>query len=162
MSTTIDGSQFWNYRLHDVEPSAARQQLGRRVRMVRQQRLGLTLAEFGRQVALQSGRRRSFSNVTVANWESGRQEPNFASLCAIADLARLPLVYFAGAGELDEFPRIDWFLGLDHANDQRLRRLAGELQTLDGTQVKLVFATMRGLVEGLHEVQSNGVAAGQG
>jgi transcriptional regulator with XRE-family HTH domain len=141
---------FWNFRLFEVEPNVARAGLGKRVRSVRQQRLGLTLAEFGRQIAELSGRRRSFSNVTVANWESGRQEPNFATLQAISRLANLPLCYFAGVGELSEYPRINWFAEMSHESDGRLRRLFSELHDMPTPQRRQAIGAIGGLLEGLH------------
>lgn len=156
--TAQPNGQFWGMRLFEVEPGAARAGLGQRLRAVRQRRLNLTLAEFGRQVAELSGRSRSFSNVTVANWESGRQEPNFATLNAIARLADLPLCYFAGVGDLDEFPRIDWFAESEHANDGRLRRLVGELQELPAAQRRLAMSAMEGLLEGLHKAKKRAAA----
>src|SRR5215216_246718 len=116
MATALQGKQPL-LRLLSVDPSTVRAGLGARVRHVRQQRLRLTLAEFGRQVAEQSGRRSAFSNVTVANWESGRQEPSLASLAAMARLAQLPLCYFAGVGDPGEYPRIDWLVTPTHTND---------------------------------------------
>ncbi|MFN2577767.1 MAG: diaminopimelate epimerase, partial [Pyrinomonadaceae bacterium] len=41
--------------------------------------------------------------VTISNWETGRQEPSFEALVAIARLTQLPLRYFAGVGELGSF-----------------------------------------------------------
>ncbi len=167
MMSTASSALFWNNRLEEAEPGTARAALGGRLRAVRQHRLGLTLAEFGRQVAEQAGRRRAFSNVTVANWESGRQEPNFTTLQAIAHLAHLPLCFFAGIGELDEFPRIDWFNTLNHTHDAQLRRLSGELQELSPARRRLVFAAIGGLLEGLEQeqaraAQSNGTARATG
>jgi transcriptional regulator with XRE-family HTH domain len=150
MNNTSNG-QFWTLRLFEVEPGQARAGLGQRLRAVRQRRLNLTLAEFGRQVAELSGRTRSFSNVTVANWESGRQEPNFATLNAIARLADLPLCYFAGVGQLDDFPRIDWFVLQEHTSDSRLRRLVTDLQELSSSQRRLAMSAIEGLLEGLHK-----------
>jgi transcriptional regulator with XRE-family HTH domain len=151
MMSTAPSTEFWNERLQETEPGSARAALGGRLRAVRQHRLGLTLAEFGRRVAEAADRRRSFSNVTVANWESGRQEPNFATLQAIAHLAHLPLCFFAGIGELDEFPRINWFDTLNHTNDAQLRRLSGELHELSPDRQRLVFAAIGGLLEGLEQ-----------
>ena len=150
MNNTSNG-HFWTLRLFEVEPGQARAGLGQRLRAVRQRRLNLTLAEFGRQVAELSGRTRSFSNVTVANWESGRQEPNFATLNAIARLADLPLCYFAGVGQLDDFPRIDWFALQEHTSDSRLRRLVTDLQELSPSQRRLAMSAIEGLLEGLHK-----------
>lgn len=147
-------------RLIEVEPGAARAGLGQRLRAVRQRRLNLTLAEFGRQVAELSGRSRSFSNVTVANWESGRQEPNFATLNAIARLSDLPLCYFAGVGELDEFPRVDWFTESEHANDASLRRLIGDLQGLPARDRRMAMLAIEGLLEGLHKARKRAAEAG--
>ena len=148
-------------RLMELEPGAARAGLGQRLRAVRQRRLNLTLAEFGRQVAELSGRRRSFSNVTVANWESGRQEPNFATLNAIARLADLPLCYFAGVGELDEFPRIDWFTESEHGNDSTLRRLIGDLQSLGAGERRMAMMAIEGMLEGLHKARKRDAAEAQ-
>jgi len=154
MSNSTGNGQFWSVRLFELEAGAARAGLGQRLRAVRQRRLGVTLAEFGRQVAEGSGRGRSFSNVTVANWESGRQEPNFATLNAIARLADLPLCYFAGVGTLDEFPRVNWFADMEHANDSRLRRLVGELQELSHGERRLALAAIEGLLEGIHKANT--------
>jgi transcriptional regulator with XRE-family HTH domain len=152
MTTGCNG-QLWSEERLEVDPSAARAGLGKRLRTVRQRRLGLTLAEFGRRVAELAGRRRVFSNVTVANWESGRQEPNFATLQAIARLADLPLSFFAGVGELDEFPRINWFAEVEHENDARLREALQGLQELPDEQRRLAMAALTGLLEGLHAAQ---------
>jgi transcriptional regulator with XRE-family HTH domain len=159
MMSTAPSALFWNERLQETEPGGARAALGGRLRAVRQQRLGLTLAEFGRRVAEAAGRRRAFSNVTVANWESGRQEPNFATLQAIAHLAHLPLCFFAGIGELDEFPRVNWFTTLKHGNDAQLRRLGDELQQLSDSRRRLVFAAIAGLLEGLEQEQARAARA---
>ena len=148
--TTEGNGQLWSEEPLEVDPGAARAGLGVRLRNVRQRRLGLTLAEFGKRVAELSGRPRVFSNVTVANWESGRQEPNFATLQAIAGLADLPLAYFAGVGELDDFPRVNWFTEVEHANDGRLREALNGLQELPAEQRRLAMAALTGLLEGLH------------
>ena len=153
MNSNSNGGPLYSLRLMEVEAGAARAGLGQRLRAVRQRRLTLTLAEFGRQVAELSGRRRSFSNVTVANWESGRQEPNFATLNAIARLADLPLCYFAGVGELDEFPRVDWFTESEHANDGRLRRLVGNLEELPAGERRMAMLAIEGMLEGLHKAR---------
>ncbi len=152
--TAHSNGLFWSVRLCEIEPQAAREELGPRLRKVRQQRLGLTLAEFGRRVAEVSGRQRAFSNVTVANWESGRQEPSFATIQAIARLAELPLSYFAGVGDLDDYPRVDWFAPLDHSNDARLRRLLNAILELPLPQRRLATAALQGLVEGLARLRS--------
>jgi len=153
MTAAQNSGQFWSVRLFEVEAGVARAGLGQRVRAVRQRRLNLTLAEFGRQVAELSGRGRSFSNVTVANWESGRQEPSFATLQAIARLAHLPLCYFAGVGEVAEFPRINWFAEMDHSNDGRLRRIFAQLQELPTAQRRLAASALEGLIEGLSRAE---------
>lgn len=148
--TTATGSEFWNMPLSQVEPAAARAGLGPRVRATRQQRLKLTLAEFGVVVAAEVGRSKLFSNVTVANWESNRQEPSFPTLCAIARLAGLPLCYFAGVGELDDYPRINWFTEMDHGSDARLSRLLGALGGLVASDRRLAIGAVTGLIEGLY------------
>lgn len=92
--------------------------------------------------------------MTVANWESGRQEPSFATIQAIARLAELPLSYFAGVGDLDDYPRVDWFAPLDHSNDARLRRLLNAILELPLPQRRLATAALQGLVEGLARLRS--------
>jgi transcriptional regulator with XRE-family HTH domain len=154
--TSDPSSQLWSDRPFEVEPGAVRAGLGRRLRAVRQRRVKLTLAEFGRQVAELAGRRRVFSNVTVANWESGRQEPNFATLQAIARLADLPLAYFAGVGDMDEFPRVNWFAETEHANDSRLRESRSALQSLPDPQRRIAISALTGLLEGLEKAVRNG------
>ena len=136
-------------KLLEVDPAAVRAGLGARVRHVRQERLRVTLAEFGRQVAEQSGRRAAFSNVTVANWESGRQEPSLASLAAIARLAQLPLCYFAGVGHPDEYPRINWLVRANHANDGQLQRALAQIAQLPAPQRHFAIAAVKGLLEGV-------------
>ena len=144
-----NSGQIASFRLLEIAPGTARAGLGLRVRAVRQKRVNLTLAEFGRQVAELSGRARSFSNVTVANWESGRQEPSFATLQAIARLAQLPLCYFAGVGDVNSWPRIRWQVSATHANDSQLRNLAGDLAGLPDSQRDLALGAIEGLIEGL-------------
>ena len=150
MSTNPNGL-FWSSRLEEADPQVARDELGARLRAVRQQRLNLTLAEFGRRVAEAAGRQRAFSNVTVANWESGRQEPNFLTLQAIARLAHLPLCYFAGVGQPDDYPRINWFRTLDHTSDARLLRVSSYLKELSPARLRLTFAALHGLLEGIEQ-----------
>ena len=150
---------LWTFCTFDADPATARAELGGRVRRVRQRRLNLTLAEFGRQVAELSGRNRSFSNVTVANWESGRQEPSFATLQAICRLAKLPLSYFAGVGDVDDWPRIDWFRPLEHGNDPRLRRIFGQIQGLPDRERRTAMAAIEGLIEGLARAREAEAAA---
>ena len=77
--------------------------------MARKTRLkNMPLEEIGRQVAKLMGRARAFSNVTVSNWETGRQEPSWEALVSIARLTHLPLRYFAGVGEADDYPLAHW------------------------------------------------------
>src|SRR5213595_3898441 len=90
-------------------PGAVRAELGPRIRRARLQRLrGRNLEDFGREIAEVVGRTRPYSNVTISNWETGRQEPSFEALVAIARLTHLPLRYFAGIGEMEDYPFIDW------------------------------------------------------
>ena len=59
--------------------------------------------------------------------------------------------FFAGSGELDEYPRINWFSPLDHSHDAQLRQLSGDLQALSPARRRLVFASIGGLLEGLEQ-----------
>src|SRR5918912_1450375 len=104
-----------------VQPGAVRAALGPRIRRARLERLrGLNLEVFGRRIAELMGRRRAFSNVTISNWETGRQEPSFEALVAIARLTKLPLRYFAGVGDMEDYPRVDWLAGGSCSNTERL------------------------------------------
>ena len=82
---------------------ACKRDLGARLRAARRGRTQLSLAAFGREVVRLVGRRGPYSSVTVSNWETGRQEPNWETLVAIARLTGLPLEYFAGVGALEDY-----------------------------------------------------------
>ena len=88
-----------------MSAGAIRPDLGGRIRRVRRERLGVTLEAFGRRLAEMMGRSRPFSNATASNWETGRQEPSWEALVAIARLGGVPLEYFAGVGDLEDYPK---------------------------------------------------------
>ena len=52
--------------------------------------------------------------------------------------------YFAGVGELDDFPRVNWFTEVEHANDGRLREALSGLQELPTAQRQLAMAALTG------------------
>jgi transcriptional regulator with XRE-family HTH domain len=145
--------------LHDhfaerpAEPGAARAALGPRIRQARLKRLqGLNLEVFGRQIAEQMGRRRAFSNVTISNWETGRQEPSFEALVAIARLTHLPLRYFAGVGEIDEYPQIDWLASDRQEVSPRLGAALVRAATLGEPAMDLVAALLKSLINELYRL----------
>jgi transcriptional regulator with XRE-family HTH domain len=138
---------------HQTEPGAARAALGPRIRRARLERLGgLNLEEFGRRIADQMGRGRAFSNVTISNWETGRQEPSFEALVAIARLTKLPLRYFAGVGEMEDYPRVDWLAGGSCTNTERLRDLLKQAESLPAGQRGLVHAQVKALLGNLEQL----------
>lgn len=133
-------------------PGEIRKALGGRIRTARKTRLNnMPLEEFGRQVAKLMGRSRPFSNVTVSNWETGRQEPSWEALVAIARLTHLPLRYFAGVGNVEDFPLAHWLEPKRHELDARLRTLVGAVQRLDAAQQRLVIRQIESLIEAFHE-----------
>src|SRR5881392_2165125 len=111
----------------------------------------MPLEEFGRQVAQLMGRARAFSNVTVSNWETGRQEPSWEALVAIARLTHLPLRYFAGVGKVEEYPLTHGVEPQGDELDARQRILIGAVQRLDATQQRLVTRQVESLVEAFRE-----------
>jgi transcriptional regulator with XRE-family HTH domain len=111
----------------------------------------MPLEEFGRQVAKLMGRARAFSNVTVSNWETGRQEPSWEALVSIARLTHLPLRYFAGVGEVDDYPLAHWMEPKRTELDARLRTLISAVQRLDASQQRLVIRQIESLVQAFHE-----------
>jgi transcriptional regulator with XRE-family HTH domain len=130
-----------------------RKGLGGRIRVARKSRLnGMPLEEFGRQVGQMMGRPRAFSNVTVSNWETGRQEPSWEALVTIARLTHLPLRYFAGIGEVDDYPLASWLEPERSELDASLRTLVSAVQRLDVRQQRLVVRQIESLIEGLGEV----------
>jgi transcriptional regulator with XRE-family HTH domain len=119
----------------------------REARIVRCERM--PLEQFGRQLAAKLGRQRPFSNVTVSNWETGRQEPNWAALVAIACLTHLPLEYFAGIGSVQEYPAERWQAHPDRGLDSRLVSAATAVQRLGPELQALVLNQVEVLVESL-------------
>jgi transcriptional regulator with XRE-family HTH domain len=145
--------------LHDFfagnpsEPGSVRSALGPRIRRARVVRLrGLNLEEFGRMIAEEMGRSRPFSNVTISNWETGRQEPSFEALVAISRLTKLPLRYFAGVGEMEDYPEIDWLADGTCNVTQRVSELLGQLRRLPEWQRELVVSQLQALLGALHRL----------
>ncbi len=136
-----------------------RKALGGRIRVARKTRLNnMPLEEFGRQVAKLMGRARAFSNVTVSNWETGRQEPSWEALVSIARLTHLPLRYFAGVGDVESYPLASWMESKPNGLDARLRTLASAVQRLDARQQRLVVKQMENMLDVLGEDSGAGVA----
>ena len=139
------------------EPGMVRAALGPRIRRARLQRLrGMNLEEFGRQIARAMGRNRAFSNVTISNWETGRQEPSFEALVAIATLTCLPLYYFAGVGEMDDYPRIDWLAPGGPSPDRHLPELFKQVDALPGWKRELAISQAKSLLSELHRLSQAG------
>jgi len=138
-----------------------RKALGGRIRVARKTRLSnMPLEEFGRQIAKLMGRPRAFSNVTVSNWETGRQEPSWEALVSIARLTHLPLRYFAGIGAVEDYPLASWLEPEQSELDARLRTLVSAVQRLDGRQQRLMVRQIESLMEGLSEAGSGSMAEG--
>jgi len=132
-------------------PGEIRKALGGRIRVARKTRLkNIPLEEFGRQVANLMGRGRAFSNVTVSNWETGRQEPSWEALVSIARLTYLPLRYFAGVGDVDGYPLAEWSEPEKSDADNRLRTLISAVQRLDSGQQRIVIRQIDSLVDAFH------------
>jgi transcriptional regulator with XRE-family HTH domain len=110
----------------------------------------MSLEIFGQKIAVEMGRPRSFSNVTISNWETGRQEPSFEALVAIARLTQLPLRYFAGVGALEDYPPIDWLVGGRVETTERLRQILLQVSELPGTTRELVVSQLKSLVGDLY------------
>jgi transcriptional regulator with XRE-family HTH domain len=131
-------------------PGEIRKALGSRIRMARKTRLNnLPLEGFGRQVAELMGRGRAFSNVTVSNWETGRQEPSWEALVSIARLTRLPLRYFAGAGALEDYPLSAWDGCAQAGLDPELKTLLASVQRLSPMRRRLIVHQMESLLDAL-------------
>ena len=132
-----------------------RKALGGRIRVARKTRLSnMPLEEFGRQVAKLMGRARAFSNVTVSNWETGRQEPSWEALVSIARLTHLPLHYFAGVGNVEDYPLAHWLDASQNELDARVRTLVSAVQRLDADRQRLVVRQIENLVEVLGEAEA--------
>ncbi|MCC7106146.1 MAG: helix-turn-helix transcriptional regulator [Chloroflexi bacterium] len=127
--------------------------LGPRIRRVRLERLGgQNLEVFGREIAAMMGRGKAFSNVTISNWETGRQEPSLEALVAIARLSRLPLRYFAGVGDLDDYPWTDWFGTEQDGNVEAVRELFERSELLEPPRRELLLAEVSSLISNLYRV----------
>src|SRR5919199_498164 len=141
------------FSTNQTEPGAARAALGPRIRRARLERLGgLNLEEFGRRIAERMGRGRAFSNVTISNWETGRQEPSFEALVAIARLTRLPLRYFAGVGEMEDYPFIDWLAPPRENEAGRLHEALLRTRSLPSRAQQLVLAQLKSLIDDLYRL----------
>ena len=131
---------------------ASGRDLAGRIRAARRvQPDGMSQERLGREVARLTGRRRPFSDVTVSNWEAGRQEPNWEALVAIARLTGLPLEYFGGVGTVEDYPVKQ---GADHVAGRlapELRILLGASQRLDPEQQQIVARRVEALLEALGE-----------
>jgi len=149
-----DATCFNEYFAENVaEPGAVRAVLGPRIRRARLERLhGLNLEIFGRKIAELMGRKRSFSNVTISNWETGRQEPSFEALVAIAHLTHLPLRYFAGVGEMEEYPFINWIVDQREGELDQLRQLLIRSKTLPLPAQLLIVAQLKSLIDDLYRL----------
>ena len=144
------------FSTQNVQLGAVRATLGPRIRRARVERLhGLNLEVFGRRIAELLGRKQAFSNVTISNWETGRQEPSFAALIAIARLTQLPLRYFAGLGELDDYPVIDWLVPERDADAACLREALAQCGSLPAPARWLVVAQVKSLVGDLYQLTAN-------
>jgi transcriptional regulator with XRE-family HTH domain len=132
--------------------SRARILLGERIRAARRGRFErMPLEKFGEEVARLLGRARPFSNVTVSNWETGRQEPSWEALVAIARFAELPLDYFAGVGELADYPARGASELRQNGLDPRMQSVLNAVQRFDSQQQELVARQLANLVETLAE-----------
>ena len=140
------------FAAHPSEPGSVRAMLGPRIRRARVQRLrGMNLEEFGRRIAESMGRKRAFSNVTISNWETGRQEPSFGALLAIAQATRLPLEYFAGVGELERYPDRQVLSSDESAVAPELRTFEEAVQRCDPTSQRLILRQLQELLATLRE-----------
>src|SRR5919198_2602412 len=158
----LDDASCFNefFAAQTIEPGAVRAALGPRIRRARVERLrGLNLEVFGRQIAELMGRKRAFSNVTISNWETGRQEPSFEALVAIARLTHLPLRYFAGVGEMSDYPFIDWLAPGNEDQAGRLHEALLRTRSLPSRAQQLVLAQLKSLIDDLYRLNlTNGRA----
>ena len=124
--------------------------LGKRIREARKVRCDdMTLEKFGRQVAEVMGRPRSFSNVTISNWETGRQEPSWEALLAIVRLTHLPLEYFAGEGTLEDSPPEPAAGAATEQSDPRLVSLVAAVQRSSPQVQVLILDQLAALIASL-------------
>lgn len=141
------------FAAHPSEPGSVRATLGPRIRRARVQRLrGMTLDAFGRRVAELMERTRAFSNVTISNWETGRQEPSFEALVAIAGLTQLPLYYFAGVGEMEDYPRVDWLADGNCDASEQIRALLRDVDRLPGWKRELAVSQLKSLLGDIYRL----------
>jgi transcriptional regulator with XRE-family HTH domain len=138
-----------------------KRELGLRIRAARRVRLGgMTLETFGQEVARALGRGRPFSNVTVSNWETGRQEPSWEGLIAIALVTSLPLEYFAGIGTVEDYPTKQGGDGEAEHLAAELRMLQGASQRLDAEQQRILISQVEALLDTLgQQERSEGASA---
>jgi transcriptional regulator with XRE-family HTH domain len=137
-----------------------RKRLGERIRAARRTRLDrMPLEEFGRQVAQMMGRARAFSNVTVSNWETGRQEPSWEALVTIARLTHLPLPYFAGIGEIDAYPAVSRMEPEPDSSSTHLWSMMEAVQRLDPRYQRLAVRQIESLLQDLRTEE--GLAVGE-
>ena len=129
-------------------PGEIARPIGNRIRTARKTPLNnLPLEGFGRQTSELMGRGRAFSNVTVSNWETGRQEPSWEALVSIARLTRLPLRYFTGSGTIEDYPIAEWDeLQLDSLGPTQ-RDLVASVQRLSQGRRRLIVHQMESLIE---------------
>jgi transcriptional regulator with XRE-family HTH domain len=124
--------------------------LGQRIRKARKARLkGMNLEVFGREIARAMGRGRAFSNVTISNWETGRQEPSWEALVGIVKTTCLPLEYFAGVGKVEDYPEVGRLQGRGPEFGPELQALISAVQQLDRKSQELVIRQLECLVETL-------------
>ena len=138
--------------------------LGARIRAARRIRLnGMTLQRFAEEVAKRMGRTRPFSNVTVSNWETGRQEPSWAGLIAIAQATGLPLEYFAGIGALEDYPARDGASEQSGQLTPQLQSLMAGSQRLDTGEQRIMLGQVEALLDTLRQQERfEGTAARRG
>jgi transcriptional regulator with XRE-family HTH domain len=87
--------------------------------------------------------------VTVSNWETGRQEPSWQGLIAIAQLTCLPLEYFAGIGTLEDYPAVD---GASEASEHlmlQVQTLIEAFQRLDAERQRIMIRQVEVLLDTL-------------
>lgn len=143
-----------------TEPGGVRAALGPRIRRARLNRLhGLNLEAFGRRIAELMGRKRAFSNVTISNWETGRQEPSFEALVAIARLTHLPLRYFAGVGDMQDYPMIDWLVSERDVDVADLNAVLLRSRALSEPARQVVDSQLKSLIDDLYRLTPDGVVA---
>jgi transcriptional regulator with XRE-family HTH domain len=137
-------------------PATRARALGERIREARKVRCDtMTLEAFGRRIAEELGRNRSFSNVTVSNWETGRQEPSWEALIAMACLTHLPLEYFAGVGTVQAYPYDVGQTPRASVLAPRLVHLATAVQRFEPELQWLILGQLEVLVESLGDERAS-------